>query len=295
MLLLQSSVWTLGLLLWLFIPFWGECAIAGPVFQDDKSECRRLLDAKHYSDALRVCGKSAKDGDAAAQFNLSFIYSNGLGVNKDSVKALKWLNASAVKRYPPAEYALSSRYASGKGVHKNIQKALELITDSANQGFLLAQYMLGRMNEVGYKSLGIEKNLKSAIGWYRLAGKQCPSCQYELFRVYFFAIGVKKDLVKAADHLSVSAKGGLPKAQMQLGFRYYAGEGVPKDFVQAYKWFYIAALSGEKTSKKSMSLLAKKMSFSQINEAKAQARKLIKQLVIERNQLCSIYGQFCSH
>lgn len=292
---LRCSRWIWGLLLGLLMSVQNECAFANPVFQGDHSECRKLLDAKHYSDALRVCKKSAKDGDIAAQFSLSFIYANGLGVNKDPVKALKWLKASALKRYPPAEYALSSGYLSGKGVQKDSQKALELLADSANQGFLLAQYMLGRMNEVGYKKLGIEKNLKSAISWYQLAGKQCPSCQYELFRVYFFGIGVQKDLVKAADYLSVSAKGGLPKAQMQLGFRYYAGEGVPKDNVQAYKWFYIAAMAGETTSKKSMRLLSMKMSISQINEAKTQARNLIKQLVIDTNQLCGIYDQFCGH
>lgn len=292
---LWNPVWTLGLLLCLSMSFGSEYAFAGPVFQEDKSACRNLLDAKQYSDALRVCEQSAHNGDAGAQFNLSFIYSNGLGINKDPAKALKWLRSSATKRYPPAEYALASRYASGKGVRKDARKASELMTDSANQGFLLAQYMLGKMNEVGYKNLGIQKNLKSAIGWYRLAGAQCPSCQYELFRVYFFGIGVQKDMDKAVAYLSVSAKGGLPKAQMQLGFRYYAGEGVPKDNVQAYKWFYIAAKAGETTSNKAMRLLAKKMSFSQINEAKTQARRLMKQLAIDTNQLCSIYDQFCSH
>ena len=292
---LRCSKWALGVLLGLLMSFQGEYAVANPIFQSDHSECRKLLDAKHYSDALRVCKKSAQEGDPASQFNLSFIYFNGLGISKDSVKAMRWLNDSASKRYPPAEYALSSRYASGKGVRKDTKKALELITDAANQSFLLAQYMLGRMNEAGYKGLDIEKNLSSAIRWYQLVGKQCPSCQYELFRIYFFGIGVKKDLVKAANYLLVSAKGGLPKAQMQLGFRFNDGEGVPKDYVQAYKWFYIAAKSGETVSKKSLRLLSKKMSFSQIEEAKTQAANLMKRQHINTNQLCAIYGQFCGH
>lgn len=269
------------------------CAVAAPLFHGDASECRRLLDDKKYQDALRVCENGSRDGKPASQFNLSVIYLNGYGVNRDEAKAIKWLMESASKRYPPAEYALASRYLSGSGVEKNTSKSLELLTDAANQGFVLAQLMLGKMNEAGYEKLGIKQDTAAARSWYQSAGEQCAACNYELWRIYFFGIGVDKDFTRAAQYLTTSAMAGLPKAQMQLGFRFYKGEGVPQNYIQAYKWFYIAETSGEETSKKARTLLAKKMPFSQVAEAKKQAKALMQGMHINKAQICSMYNRFC--
>ena len=153
--------------------------------------------------------------------------------------------------------------------------------------------LLGQSYEKGYQYLGIKPDVGEAIKWYRQAANQCAACQYELWRAYYFGIGVDKDYVQGALYLEKAANAGLPKAQMQLAFRYLDGEGVPKDNVRAYKWFYIAEKSGELTARKALPLLADKISGSEIAEAKTLADQTMEKLVIDTKQLCTLYGQFC--
>lgn len=272
-------------------PSWSAIAATG--FKDDTSECRSLLDSQNYTKAVSICTQAAEAGDSAAQFNLSLMYSFGWGVSKNKAEALKWLRASAVQRYPPAQYALASEYDAGTNVPKDSKEAFRLLLDAAEQGFVLAQMQLGRIYEAGYQHLEIKPDISVAINWYRQAAVQCDACQYELWRIYYFGLGVDKDYVEAARYLKKAAEGGLPQAQMQLAFRYLEGEGVPKDNVHAYKWFYIAEKADEPRAKRALPLLSRNMSRSEIAEAKTLADETTAKFVINTNLLCALYNQFC--
>jgi hypothetical protein len=265
---------------------------AGAAFKEDTSECRKLLDSKNYENAASLCAKAAAAGDPAAQFNLSAMYSNGWGVDKNEAELLKWLRAAADQRYPPAEYTLSSRYTAGLGVPKDGKEALRLLMDSANQEFVLAQMLLGRAYEAGYEGLGIGKDIATAIHWYRQAALQCDACQYELWRIYFFGRDVDKDPAEAARFLTRAAEAGLPKAQMQIAFRYLNGEGVAKDDVRAHMWFFIADKGGDPIATKALALSSNRLSTRQVAEAEAMARDMMKR-AINSSQLCALYQQFC--
>lgn len=269
-------------------------AIAAAATQGETGECRALMETQNYGKAITACTEAAQAGDAAAQFHLSAIYTFGWGVAKNPTEALKWLRASAGQRYPPAEYALASRYAAGSGVPKNGREAVRLLHAAGEQGFLLAQMLLGRAYESGSEWLGIKPDVSTAIEWYTRAAMQCDACQYELWRIYYFGRGVVKDYEKAARYLEKAANAGLPKAQMQLGFRYLDGEGVPKDNVRAYEWFYIAAQAGEPTAAKALPLVAKKMSAPQISEARMLANGAMDKATLDTGQLCQLYQQFCT-
>ncbi|MDQ7010895.1 MAG: tetratricopeptide repeat protein [Mariprofundaceae bacterium] len=236
---------------------------------------------------------AAESGDPVAQFNLSNMYAFGWGVSKNAAEAMKWLRASADQRYPPAQYALSSHYASGAGVPKDSRKARVLLTDAAGQGALLAQMMLGRMHEAGYTDLEIKKDMNKAIAWYQRAAAQCGPCNWEMWRIHYFGKGVEKDPVRAAPYLQKAAEGGLPKAQMQLAFRYHDGNGLPKDDVRAYMWMLIARNGGDPTARKALPLLARKMSFKDVVQAKKMARENMERLIIRPGILCELYDQFC--
>lgn len=266
---------------------------ADAAFGEDTSECRKLLDSKNYRNALPVCTKAAEAGDPAAQFNLSVMYSEGWGVEKSEAETLKWLRASADQRYAPAQYALASHYAAGSGVPKDSAEAQRLVMDAASQGLLLAQMLLGRAYEAGYERLGVVKDIDKAIHWYRQAALQCDACQYELWRIYYFGRGVDKDPAEAARFLTRAAEAGLPKAQMQLAFRYLNGEGVVKDDVRAHMWFFIAAKGGDPLAMKALPLSSRRLSMSQVAEAEAMAEEMMKR-TINTSQLCAVYQQFCA-
>ncbi len=270
----------------------GGAAMAADGPWQDASECRSLLDAQRYSDALPVCTEAAGQGNAWAQFNLSMMYSQGWGVDKNEAEALKWLRAAADQRHAPAQFALSSRYAAGAGVPKDAREAVRLLTDAADQGLLMAQMLLGKAYEAGYPYLGIEKDTSTAIRWYRRAAEQCDPCHYELWRIHFFGLGVDEDRAEAARHLAKAAGGGLPKAQMQLAFRYMKGEGVPKDDVRAYMWLYLADKGGDPMAAKALPLQARELSRDQVAEAEVMAREAMDKPV-NRTQLCELYQQFC--
>lgn len=289
---MNSSWRSLCLVAVLFLsPPWTAFAATGAM--TDTSECRTLLDARSYAKAFLSCKKAAEAGDASAQFNLSSIYLFGWGVRKNKAQAIKWLRASADQRYPQAQYALASRYAAGSGVPKDEKEAVRLLKDAGVQGFLLAQMLLGTSYEAGNPRLAIKRNPDAALIWYRRAASQCDACQYELWRIYYFGVGVDKDYARAARYLQTAANGGLPKAQMQLAFRYFDGEGLPQDNVLAYKWFYIAAKGGEPTAVRALPLISKKMTRAEIAQARAQAEETMNKAVINTIQLCELYQQFC--
>ena len=52
--------------------------------------------------------KAAEQGDAKAQFNLGFIYSNGKGVPKDYAEAVKWTRKAAEQGHAEAQRCLAA-------------------------------------------------------------------------------------------------------------------------------------------------------------------------------------------
>lgn len=285
-----------AVLLTMFCVVWPSLftdAMAATPYWKDSSECRKLIDGHNYKEAVDVCSKAAESGEASAMFNLSSMYSFGWGVDKDETLKFNWLRAAADLRYPPAEYVMASHYAAGSGVPRNAKESLRLLHDAANQGLLLAQMMLATYFERGHAKLGIDKNIGQAISWYSKAAEQCDSCQYQLWRIYYFGKGVDKNVPLATAYLIKAAEGGLPSAQMQLGFCYHDGDGVAQDDIRAYKWMYLGAKGGEPFAKKALAPLARKMSFRQVSEAKKMANHFMEHQKIDTRQLCSIYNKYC--
>ena len=78
--------------------------------------------------------KSAKKGNAAAQFNVAVSYLEAKGVSLNTKKGIEWLKKSAEQGYAKGQALLGLCYYWGKGVPKNNLKALEWLKKSANQG-----------------------------------------------------------------------------------------------------------------------------------------------------------------
>ncbi|SFH39247.1 tetratricopeptide repeat protein [Modicisalibacter xianhensis] len=108
-------------------------------------------------------------------------------------------------------------------------EAFQQVEEEARQGVPQAQYSLGRMYAFGQ---GVEKNMVTAVKWYR----------------------------KAADQ-------GLAEAQYHLGEAYGAGEGVPQDYVQAYQWMARARQNGEEKAKAAMQSYKELMTEDQLQQA----------------------------
>lgn len=66
-----------------------------------------------YEEAVGWYLTAAMQGDAAGQFDLSGMYAEGLGIEKDPVKALYWTRRAAAQNYLPAVKAMARSYRIG--------------------------------------------------------------------------------------------------------------------------------------------------------------------------------------
>ena len=79
--------------------------------------------------------QSARQGNAAAQFNLGLMYDKGQGgVRQDHAEAFKWYSQAAKQGFVLAQYNLGVMYAEGQGVRQNLKVAKEWFGMACNNG-----------------------------------------------------------------------------------------------------------------------------------------------------------------
>ncbi len=76
-----------------------------------------------YATPLREWRPLAEQGNANAQYNLGFMYINGLGIPQDYAEAAKWFRKAAEQGYAGAQYNLGLMYGNGEGVPQDYAKA----------------------------------------------------------------------------------------------------------------------------------------------------------------------------
>lgn len=120
----------------------------------------------NYALAAKWFEESAYGGISNAQYNLGVLYHQGLGVKKDTEKAMELYRVAASQGHPEAQYNLAIAYVEGIGVEYNPQIASVYFEQAASGGIVEAAYNLGLLHENGL--LG-ESQPDEAIFWYKLA------------------------------------------------------------------------------------------------------------------------------
>lgn len=147
--------------------------------------------------------EAADRGDSYAMNNLGRIHRDGLGVPVDREAAVGWFRRAAAHGNTFAYNNLGWLLLE----EGDASEALVLFEGAADAGDIYGYNNLGWMYERG---LGVEPDLRQAIGWYEKA-----------------------------------AAGGQPHAPINLGLIYRDGrQGVPADPAQAARWFAEAARTG---------------------------------------------------
>ena len=122
--------------------------------------------AGDYQTALREWRPLAEQGDAAAQYNLALMYTNGQGVPQDYAEAVKWYRLSAEQGDADAQNNLALMYYNGQGVPQDYSEAAKWYRLSAEQGDADAQNNLGVAYEIGD---GVLQSNVMAHMWYNIA------------------------------------------------------------------------------------------------------------------------------
>ena len=78
--------------------------------------------------------QSARQGNAAAQFNLGLMYDSGRGVRQDYTKAVQWYRKAAEQGNVEAQHNLGAVYVNGQGVHQDHKIAKEWYKKACDNG-----------------------------------------------------------------------------------------------------------------------------------------------------------------
>lgn len=130
----------------------------------------RAQNSQHYRLAKALYSVAAHTGDARAQNSLAGLYAEGLGGERDVVKAAHWLERAAKAGVPTAQFNLAEAYAQGRGVVRDAHKAATLLRPLAEAGDRMAAFALGQLYAAGSENFAPDAS--QALHWYGLAAQQ---------------------------------------------------------------------------------------------------------------------------
>lgn len=122
---------------------------------------------------------------------------------------------------------LPAHFEAGLAAYEanNLGLAYTEFLAAAKEGHIDSQFNVALMHENG---IGVEKDAKEAIVWYRKAALQGSSiAQFNLGVLYENGRGTEVDFTKANECYRKAAVQGDPLAMGNLGMLYIRGDGVP--------------------------------------------------------------------
>jgi localization factor PodJL len=153
------------------------------------------------------------------------------------------LRLAAQNGDPGAQFEVAARFADAKGVKQDFAQALIWYQRAAQKGFVPAQYRLATLLERGVAG---GADLPRAKLWYKRAAEQGNTkAMHNLAVIATSENPQKPDYLTAARLFTDAAERGLADSQYNLAVLYDTGLGVGRDPMQAYKWYALAARSGD--------------------------------------------------
>ena len=207
-----------------------------------------LKNTDHYAkinDAIDLLQKSAKAGNAKAQYELGNLYwmnrDSLIPIDRDTLMAIQWYEKSADQCYAQAQYILAYIYENARDNLKNSQRAFDLYKAAADQGFVDALYRMGRIYQYGIKDI-VAKNDTIALKYYQQAVDSASTAAMLALGLYYYSENTHKTI----DLLQRAAELEHPEAQYRLGLSYMYGiKGIISiNHAEAIKWLELAAQNG---------------------------------------------------
>jgi hypothetical protein len=200
---------------------------------------------KDYAAAARYYRKAADQGYIPAQYNLAYLYENGLGVKQDYAQAAAWYRKAADQGDPEAQNNLGTLYSTGQGVPRNDGEAVKL-----------------------YRSAAAQDDLEGLTN---------------LASMYLQGRGLDHDPAQALQLFTQAAERGSAIAQNNLALMYAAGQAGKRDYIQAYAWLDLAAAEIPQASRV-RETVAKQMTPSQLSQARQLGAQKRKDLTLEEGR-----------
>ncbi len=207
--------------------------------------------------AMQIFLSLAITGNADAQYESGRCFSNGWGVNRDSVEAVQWYSKAAAKKHPMALGMMGYMHQQGLGGLKvDLTKAVEFYQQAADKGDPLGTCRLGFCYLNG---TGLGKDPAKAFELMtQAAEKNLPLAMNELGSMYLMGIGCTQDEAQAKKYIEAAADKGEKTAMYQMARNCETGGmGLPKDPEKALDWYRKAADAKQKDAIKRLAELEK--------------------------------------
>ena len=221
--------------------------------------------------------ESKDQADDNLFYKMGTMYKNGLGTQKDMIRAIEYFKRSAEMNNTNAKRTLALEYLSGEYLELDIEKGLEMLTECADSGDTLSCYKLGKIyfkGEIVYKDLNMAEKyfLKASqkenrYALYSLGTLYLEKEKYSLHKaVEYFDKAVQYDEIKPYAayslakimldnnpyHDSEKAVSILELAAMEnewasflLGRLYlYGTDDIQKDKEKALEWLKLSVEQG---------------------------------------------------
>ncbi|AIB37878.1 tetratricopeptide repeat protein [Pseudomonas simiae] len=237
---------------------------------------------KDYNTAHQRLQEAHEKGHPMASFNLGWMYSEGLGRDRDFTKAAELYERAAdlgvltahhnlgrmhlegdehfPKSIPDAirHFELAAEgdiaasigclgmiYLNGNGVPEDRDRAIDLLMRAA---YLDDDHSINTVATILDHQNGGASTPES-FALYRKAARSARQLNhimpiYNLGLCFLHGNGVGKNLVKARRLFRIAANAGDADAAMNLGLMFLNGEGIPADSIEARHWLTMSAAHG---------------------------------------------------
>lgn len=193
-----------------------------------------------YKEAFPLIKNAAENGNPRAMYILSDYFDNGyetVKINKNERDS--WLCKAKDFNEPISTYAYSSNCCKDSSAETTLSQVFNEIKSLAESDDIIAQTILGEMY---YYGIGIEKDIdKAADILIKPAQQGNANAKLMLGLLYN---NEKEDYDRAFDYYKRSAEQGVAIGQANLGFMYLNGLGVSKDNNKAIEWLEKSAEQG---------------------------------------------------
>ena len=126
----------------------------------------RLLDLGQYMDALKSFGRSAKNGNTDAQYQIGIMFLEGEGMKANPEEAAYWFRKAAQNGHALSQFEIGRCFLTGTGVQSGERMAAEWFWRAAEQGDPDAALYVARMYRDGR---GMKQDIDKARKYYKLA------------------------------------------------------------------------------------------------------------------------------
>lgn len=221
----------------------------GDAQAQERAQDVQLEDPQLYEEVTRFQAllASAKTGDSQAQLEVGQMLREGYVIAQNNEEAARWFTQAwqEGEKLPQAAYELSRLYQNGEGVEKNEAKAMELLGAAAQAKNPDAQYQMGTL---AYGANPPKYEDAFAWFSNAAAGGQAQG-QYMTGFMLMQGQGTPKSVELAIQFFRKAAEQNHTAAQYVLGQIYWKGLGVPANKKEGEQWLRRAADSGNEAAK----------------------------------------------